>query len=102
MSSAIRSQYPTPHPQVAARIADDEAIVVLADSGEVTVLNAIGTRIWELADGTRTGQQIVEAVLAEYDVSRERAQQEVEAFLQQLVDAQALVLQEQPSSDMIP
>jgi len=76
---------------VATRTIDGEAIIVLADAGEVQVLNQVGTRIWELADGTRTVQQIAEAIAAEYDVSMQQAQEDTAAFLQELVAMGALV-----------
>ncbi len=88
--------YPVPHPQVAARVVDDSAVIVLADAGEVHVLNAVGTRIWELTDGTHTIQQIVDTIVAEFEVTPQQAQTDVEEFLQTLVDAQSLVLQEHP------
>lgn len=91
------SQYPVPHPQVAARIVDGSAIIVLADAGEVTVLNPVGSRIWELIDGTRSGSDIVQRIIAEYDVTAEQATQDVQSFLQTLLDANAVVLRDQPT-----
>jgi hypothetical protein len=89
-------KYPVPHPQVAARIVDGEAVVVLADAGQVNVLNPVGTRIWELADGTRSVGQIANAIVAEYEVTLQTALQDVTEFLQSLADARALVLQDAP------
>lgn len=90
-------KYPLAHPQVAARVVDGSAVIVLADSGQVNVLNPIGTRVWELADGTRSGQDIVNALVAEYTVSADTAMRDVEQFVQSLVDANVLTLQDQPS-----
>ena len=88
------SKYPVPHPQVAARVVDGEAVIILADSGEVNVLNPVGTRIWELTDGARTVQQIADTIVAEYDVTPEAALQDVTEFLQTLADANMLTLQD--------
>jgi len=88
------SKYPVPHPQVAARVVDGEAVIILADSGEVNVLNPVGTRIWELTDGARTVQQIADTIVAEYDVAPEAALQDVTEFLQTLADANMLTLQD--------
>lgn len=90
------SDYPVPHAQVAARVVDGEAIIVLADAGEVNVLNPVGTRIWELIDGTRSVQQIVNKIETEYNVTAQAARQDVEEFLQQLLQAQAVTLQARP------
>jgi hypothetical protein len=91
------SKYPIPHPQVAARTVDGSAVIVLADSGEVTVLNAVGTSVWELIDGARSLQDIAAAIQAEYEVSRAQAEQDVAQFVQSLAEAGAVVLSEQPS-----
>jgi len=83
---------PTPHPQVAARVVDGSAVIVLADAGEVNVLNPVGTRIWELCDGSRSVRQIAEAIAAEFEVTLEQALHDVEEFLGSLAQAQAVVL----------
>jgi hypothetical protein len=90
------TKYPVPHPQVGARVVDGEAVIILADSGQVNVLNPVGTRIWELADGARSVRQIAEAIVAEFDVTPEAASQDVTEFLQELVDAGMLTLQDGP------
>ena len=89
-------KYPAPHPQVGARVVDGEAVVILADSGNVNVFNPVGTRIWELADGTRSVRQIADAIAAEYDVTPEVALQDVTEFVQKLVETLALTLQDAP------
>ncbi len=89
-------KYPAPHPQVAGRTIADQAVVVLADAGQVNVFNSLGTRIWELIDGAHSVQQIVDAIVAEYDVAPEVALQDATSFLQELVDTQAITLLDQP------
>jgi Coenzyme PQQ synthesis protein D (PqqD) len=91
------AKYPVLHPQVATRIVDGEALIVLADSGQVNVLNPVGTRMWELMDGTRTIQQIADAICDEFDVGKDEAERDLEEFVQQLIGANAIVLQDQPS-----
>jgi hypothetical protein len=92
------TNYPIPHTQVAARVVDGQAVIVLADTGEVQILNAVGTRIWELIDGTRNLAGIIAAIESEFEVSSQEAQRDVEDFVQSLVDGQVLVLQERPGS----
>lgn len=89
-------KFPVPHPQVAVRVVDGEAVVILADSGNVNVLNPVGTRIWELADGSRSVLQIADAIVAEYEVTPEAALQDVTEFVQKLVEVRALTLQDTP------
>ena len=83
---------PMPHPQVAVTVVDGQAVIVMADSGQVTVLNEVGTRIWELSDGNHSVEEIIQAIMAEYEVTPEAAEQDAEDFLNQLVEIQAIVL----------
>ncbi len=94
--------YPSPHPQVAGRLVDDQALLVLCEEGRVNVYNTVGTRVWELADGTRTLAAIVETVLAEYDVDRDRAEADVAAFVDLLVARNMLQLAEAPVATPSP
>jgi hypothetical protein len=84
--------YPVPHPQVAGRVIDGEAVVILSESNQVNVYNPVGSRIWELADGTRSVKEIVELIINEYEVARERAEADVMSFLDQLVADHVLEL----------
>lgn len=83
---------PTWHPQVAAQIVDDEAVIVLADAGEIVVLNAVGTRVWELSDGQHTIQQIVDAIADEFQVAPEQAREDVAEFLESLAQDKVVVI----------
>jgi hypothetical protein len=74
---------------------DGEALIVLADSAEVAVLNRIGSRIWELADGSRTVAEIVKIIVAEYETTPEQADRDVTSFIQQLVENRMLMLQDE-------
>lgn len=88
--------YPTPHAQVAAAIVDGQAVIVMSDSGNMSVLNEPGTRIWQLCDGAHRVEEIVQALVAEYDVDEAQARADVRAFLEQLLALQALVMHETP------
>lgn len=91
------TRYPVLHPQVATRVVDGEALIVLADSGQVNVLNPVGTRMWELMDGTKNVQQIADAICEEFDVTEDEAKRDLEEFVQQLIQANAILLQDKPS-----
>jgi hypothetical protein len=95
---SMLQSYPTPHEQVAGRVIDNEAVLVLAQSGEVQVLNEVGARIWELIDGTRTVAQIAQTIADEYDVALEQAQTDVSEFIMRLVAEDVVVLGDQPSA----
>jgi hypothetical protein len=90
------NSYPVSHPQVAAQIVDDEAVIVLSDAGEINVLDPVGTRVWELIDGLRTVQQIVDVIVDEFEVTLEQAQSDVVEFMETLVQDKMVVLQASP------
>ena len=75
----------TKNPNVAYRIYDGEATVVMPDRAEVKVVNEIGSVVWDKIDGKRTVGQIVESslerVLTDYDVTPEEARRDILAFL---------------------
>ena len=81
---------PRIHPQVAARILDGRAIVVLADAGEVLVLNPSGARLWQQIDGRHTLADLAAALAATDQLDSALAQQHVGAFVQALIEAGAV------------
>ncbi len=84
--------YPVPHPQVAGRVIDGEAVVILSESNLVNVFNPVGSRVWELCDGSRTVDEVIDRIVAEYDVDRARAQEDVVAFVEQLIAERVIEL----------
>jgi hypothetical protein len=91
-------KYPIPHSQTAARIVDGTAIIVLADSGQVNVLNAVGTRIWELTDGKRNLQEIADVIQSEYKVSPQQALQDLTEFMQEMLVNKIISLEDTPGT----
>lgn len=75
---------PTHHPQTASRIYSGEAVIISPAENMVRMLNPVGSRIWELANGTRTLDQIAAALTEEYDVDLDHARRSVEAFVEEL------------------
>jgi hypothetical protein len=70
--------------RTASRVIDGKAVVITIDQNELHVLNTVGTRVWELVDG-RPLHSIVDQIVAEFDVERERAARDVCAFAEQLL-----------------
>lgn len=89
---------PCHHPDVVDQVVmdqalnEEQAILVLPGLGQAKVLNAVGARIWQLADGNRTVGQIAEVISVEFQVGLEEAQGDTQAFIRQLVERQVLVL----------
>ena len=74
----------TRNPEVAYRIYDGQATVVLPGRSEINVLNEIGSLIWDRIDGERTVGQILEAVLDAYEIDSEQARSDMLDFLSSL------------------
>ena len=71
---------------VIARSIGDEVLLVPVTKGggdleNIFSLNAVGAFVWEAADGKRSVQEIVDGVVAEFEVERSVAESDVEAFL---------------------
>jgi hypothetical protein len=81
---------PTKHPRTASRLVDGEAVVVLPEENVVKVLNVVGSRIWDLADGTRTVREIAQTIHQEFDVDLAQAEQDVIEFVAAMVQDELL------------
>lgn len=76
---------PVRHPETAYRsVGDDGGLVVMPLRSEVKVLNPVGTRIYSLLDGKHTLDEIVAAVVDEFEVSEPQARDDVQEFLREL------------------
>ena len=75
--------------RTACRVIDGKAVVITIDQNQLHVLNAVGTRVWELADG-RSFAQIVADIVEEFEVEPARARLDVQSFVEQLLALGAL------------
>jgi hypothetical protein len=76
---------PCRSPETAYRsVSDEGGLVVLPNRSEVKVLNPVGTRIFELLDGTRTVGEIAATIANEYDVTTEQSRIDVDEFVASL------------------
>jgi hypothetical protein len=67
-----------------------EMVLLNIDGKELMGLNAVAARIWDLADGAHTVDQIVTAVQSEFAVAVEIAATDVRAFIAELVSLGAI------------
>jgi len=75
---------PSAH-QVSSELGD-EVVILHVHNGIYHGLDAIGARIWNLINERRTLAQIRDAILNEYDVTRERCEADLQSLLQELID----------------
>ena len=68
-----------------ARRVDDDLVILDIPSGKYFELNDVGALLWERLDGTQSVEDLIDVVLAEYDVDRETASKDVEDLLGELI-----------------
>ena len=78
------NRIPTHHPQTAARVFSGEAVIITPAENTVRMLNAVGSRVWELADGTRTVEAIAGVLTQEFDVDLAQARESATQFVDEL------------------
>lgn len=66
---------------------EDQAVLLDIESGEYFALNAVGKRVWDLCDGTRTVVQVAGAICSDYDVLEDEALTDAAALLEALAGA---------------
>jgi len=76
----------TKSPDAAYRTYDGQATIVLPSRAQVSVLNEIGSAVWERIDGRRTLAEILDGIVDEYDITREQALGDLEQFVSALRD----------------
>ena len=81
---SMTQRKPSHHPRTASRVFSGEAVIISPAENVIRMLNPTGSRIWDLADGSRTVDEIVEILVAEYDVDVARAQQKTLDLLSEL------------------
>lgn len=82
VSDSVVSKDPS---QIISRTVDDEALIIHLTSGSYYSLNAVGTRVWESIDGTRTAADVAKVIQEEYDAESALIETEVMSLLTDLV-----------------
>lgn len=65
---------------------DGETIMMSIENGEYYGLNSVASRIWQLLESPRAVSEICDAVLPDYDVTREQCAQDVLFFLNRMAE----------------
>lgn len=79
-----QQRIPVQNPDLAWRMVDDECIIIDPQGSQATVLNSVGSFIWELVDGKHTVATIIEKVQHEFEVEPARAEADAREFLEDL------------------
>lgn len=86
-------RYITRNADAAWRVFEDGAVIVSPTESVMHSLNPVGTRVWELADGTLNINEILDIVVEEFDVTREQAAADVADFAEALSDKGMLTIE---------
>ncbi len=78
-------------PGVVSQAVEGEAVLLDISSGKYFALNPVGSRIWELCDGTRSTDEVVAAICAVFEVDEEVARADLAEILDELRAEQLLV-----------
>jgi pyrroloquinoline quinone biosynthesis protein D len=75
---------------VLSQHAGDTTVLLDPDGGEYFALDAVGCRVWELCDGSRSLEEIADVLAEEYDAPRDEIMTDVSALVAEL-DAATLI-----------
>jgi len=88
--------YPLRGANSASCIIDGQTLIVQSENRKLFVLNAAGTRIWELSDGRHNIEDIVKELVTHSKKSENQIREETEEFIGELVERRILVLLNHP------
>ncbi len=80
------------HPDVAFRVIDGQAVIVVPATQSMHTLNEVGTFIWQGCEG-KTVDEVVLAVVAEFEVDDATARKDFETFASELAEKRMLVIE---------
>jgi coenzyme PQQ biosynthesis protein PqqD len=71
-------------PHVIGQLVEESFVLLNVRSGEYFTLDEVGTRIWELCDGTRSVGDIADLLASEYDAPAETIYEDVRELVADL------------------
>jgi hypothetical protein len=92
----VPERYPEQNPKAAWRVYEGEAVIVSPEDSTLHTLNAVGTVIWEAADGRTALAAIVARVCEAFEVDAAIAARDTAAFVDSLTQRGLLTVLEAP------
>ena len=87
---------------VAARVLDGEAIMIHLESGRYFSAEGVGAALWQLLDSGLPFREVVAKVAESSGVSHDRAQEDVDRFVAELVREELLVTDQETAGAAAP
>lgn len=72
----------------------DEAVILDMDSGVYYGLNSVGVDIWQWLQQPKTEVQILDRLLAEYDIDRDQASEDIQSILKDMLEVSLITIVE--------
>jgi len=88
--------YPKRSESTAFRIINDEAVILDLKSGVYYSLNEVGSRIWDLCNGTNNLNDITKIICEEFEVEEDTASKDVLEILNDFLQERLLKINESP------
>ncbi len=82
---SLNSRFAINTAEVAAKVLDGEAILINLSTGTYYGIDKAGCRIWEMIEKGYNQREIIETVVALYDVPAERAKADIESLISELI-----------------
>ena len=86
----MEKKIPIKERSTASQIINGEAVIIVPSQQMVNVLNPVGSRIWDLADGKKSIAEIAETITQEFDVSYETAIEHAIEFTRDLAEKKVM------------
>jgi hypothetical protein len=84
------SAVPTRHPASSSRTIDGQAVIAISELAQIHILNDVGTRVWNLIDGSRTVSEITTIVRQQLtDEGYEGVSSDVASDIESFLEAMA-------------
>lgn len=92
----VRGSYPLRGSDSASCIINGQTLIVQSKNKKLFVLNAAGTKIWELSDGRHEINDIINKIRVNSRKSEIQIRKEIEEFIEELVERQVLEILSHP------
>ncbi|MDO8736514.1 MAG: PqqD family protein [Thermoleophilia bacterium] len=76
----------------------EDAVLLHAQRGDYYSLNKVGARLWVLTDGSKTIEELAGLITAEFDISKEQAENDIIELAEQLEKEGLVTVVESPQS----
>ncbi len=85
------------NPKLLANQMDGEIVMMSIANGEYYGLDEVGSRIWELMEKPVSIDNLVEQLMAEFDVDYDGCLRDTQEFLEDLLDKDLVLVKNEPA-----